>query len=116
MFRIATLSALAGALLLAGTGRAAEPSTGFVDKVYKGPDGKESKYVVFVPPSYKGDKEYPVILFLHGAGERGTDGKKQAAVGLGAAIRKHEKDFAFIAVFPQAERTWSAESPDGMRA
>jgi predicted peptidase len=115
MSRTTILSTLAG-LLLAGAAGAAEPSTGFVDKVRKGPDGKESKYIVFVPAAYKGDKEYPVILFLHGAGERGTDGKKQAAVGLGAAIRKNEKDFAFIAVFPQAERTWSADSPDGMRA
>src|SRR5215213_3744186 len=99
MFRTTILSALACVLLAVAAATAplgaAEPSTGFVDKVYKGADGKESKYVVFVPPSYKGDTELPVILFLHGAGSKGTDGKKQMGGGLSRAIRANEKDFAF---------------------
>src|ERR1019366_628906 len=53
---------------------AGEAKTGFLNKVYKGKDG-DVKYIVFVPKDYTGDKEYPVILFLHGAGESGTDGK-----------------------------------------
>ena len=118
MFRASLYTALAaGLLVLAGSGRAEEnPVTGFVDKVYKGPDGQESRYVVFVPRSYSGDKEYPVILFLHGAGEKGTEGKKQVGTGLGKHIRGHEKDFEFIAVFPQAKQTWSAKSADGKQA
>ncbi len=97
--------------------------TGFLDRVYKNSEGKEFKYIVFVPHDYKGDKEYPVILFLHGAGESGSDGKRQAKVGLGPAIRKQEKTFPFIAIFPQASdmktpipRRWLAESPDGKNA
>ncbi|OAI50074.1 hypothetical protein AYO44_18075 [Planctomycetaceae bacterium SCGC AG-212-F19] len=93
--------------------------TGFLDRVYKDGD-KDSKYVVFIPLDYKGDKEYPLILFLHGAGESGIDGKKQAAVGLAPAIRKREKTFPFIAVFPQADKaaraSWTAESPYAQRA
>jgi predicted peptidase len=90
---------------------------GFLHRVIKDPDGKESKYVVFVPWDYKGDKPYPVILFLHGSGETGTDGEKQAKVGLGPAIKKQEKTFPFIAVFPQSQqRTWRADSEDGQRA
>jgi predicted peptidase len=92
---------------------------GFIDRVFKDGD-KESKYVIFVPHDYKGDKEYPLILFLHGAGESGTDGKKQAAVGLGAAIKKQEKTFPFIAIFPQADKasrtSWHADSPYAQRA
>jgi predicted peptidase len=93
-----------------------DSKTGFVDFVYKGPEG-EGKYVVFVPHSYKGDKAYPLILFLHGLGESGTDGEKQTKVGLGPAIKKKEKTFPFVAVFPQSQkRTWDANSADGKRA
>src|SRR5262249_31825807 len=73
--------------------------------------------VLFVPHDYKGDKPCPVILFLHGAGETGTDGDKQARVGLGRAIRQREKTFPFIAIFPQSQkRSWRAGSEDGQRA
>jgi predicted peptidase len=99
----------------------APPKTGFLDRVYKSESG-ESKYVLFVPHSYDGSKEYPLILFLHGAGESGTDGKKQVTVGLGPAIKKQEKDFPFITIFPQANskttvgKRWYANSPDGKQA
>lgn len=97
--------------------RAADPEHGFLDRVFKGSDGSEAKYVLFVPHDYKGDKAYPLILFLHGAGETGTDGVKQTKVGLGPAIRKQEKTFPFIVVFPQSQkRTWQAASDDGKRA
>lgn len=90
---------------------------GFLDRIHKDADGKEVKYVLFVPHDYKGDKAYPTILFLHGAGETGTDGKKQAAVGLGPAIKKQEKTFPFIAVFPQSQKGgWTADSAEGKRA
>lgn len=90
---------------------------GFLNRIHKDADGKEAKYILFVPHDYKGDKAWPVILFLHGAGETGTDGEKQAKVGLGPAIRKQEKSFPFIAVFPQSQkRTWQADSPDAQRA
>src|SRR5262249_19640022 len=89
---------------------------GFLDRVYKGSDGKEAKYVIFVPHDYKGDKPYPLILFLHGAGSTGTDGKKQVS-GISAEIRRNEKTFPSIVVFPQSEnRTWRADSADGKRA
>ena len=98
--------------------RAADPNEhGFLHRVYKGADGKEAKYVVFVPHDYKGDKPYPVILFLHGRGETGMDGERQVKVGLGPAIKKQEKTFGFIAVFPQAQKpSWRADSEDGQRA
>jgi predicted peptidase len=105
----------------AGNGfAAAKEETGFLDRVFKDAGGAESKYVVFVPHDYKGDKAYPLILFLHGAGESGTDGQKQVKVGLGPAIKKREKSFEFIALFPQAPKArrgaWSADSEDGKRA
>src|SRR5205085_12120899 len=68
--------------------RADEPATGFLNRVYKGADGVEARYVLFVPQDYRGQKPYPLILFLHGAGEWGSDGQKQVTVGLGPAVKK----------------------------
>jgi len=120
MTTLRTLALACGGLLLAsGAALAAdtEGKHGFLNLVYKDADGKEAKYILFVPHDYKGDKAYPLILFLHGAGETGTDGEKQAKVGLGPAIKKHEKTFPFLAVFPQSlKRTWQADSEDGKRA
>jgi predicted peptidase len=97
---------------------AAEPTKGFLNRVHKDADGKEAKYVLFVPHDYTDDKPYPVILFLHGAGER-TGGKKQPVeVGIGPAIKKREKDFPALVIIPQARAggNWQANSPDAKRA
>jgi predicted peptidase len=93
------------------------PVSGFLDRVYKGPDGSKSKYVVFVPHGYDGTKAFPVILYLHGAGATGTDGRAQTNGALAGAISKKPASFPFIAVFPQShEGSWLATSRDGKRA
>jgi predicted peptidase len=96
-----------------------QPVTGFLDRVHKDADGKEAKYVVFVPKDYdaKADKAWPVILFLHGAGETQGGTKQPVEVGIGPAIKKTEKTFPFITAFPQSQkRTWQAGSADADRA
>jgi len=102
--------------------RADEPARGFVDRVFKDDLGTH-KYVVFVPEAYTADKSWPVILFLHGAGERGNDGKKQTQVGLGPFVKARAKTFPFIVVFPQSEDLkgrlltgWTAKTADAQRA
>jgi thiol-disulfide isomerase/thioredoxin/dienelactone hydrolase len=94
------------------------PGTGFLDKVYQEPDGSESKYVVFIPHTYDGSKLYPAILYLHGAGLRGTDGWLPLRGCLAAAIQNRNEDFPFIAIFPQAHKgeSWAAGSAGGERA
>jgi predicted peptidase len=43
--------------------------------------------------------------------------KKPVEVGIGTAIKHHEKTFPFITVIPQSEkRTWGAATEDGKRA
>lgn len=76
----------------------------------------ERKYSVFVPTGYDGSKSFPVVLFLHGSGERGEDGTLSAKVGLGAAIHRRPEAYPFLAVFPQAKKTWKADSDDARDA
>ncbi len=42
-----------------------------------------------------------MILFLHGAGETGTDNEKHTTVGLGKAVRDNPDRWPFLIVFPQ---------------
>jgi len=77
--------------------------TGFINKTVT-LDGKTSRYVVYVPFEYDPGQAWPLILFLHGAGERGDDGMVQTEVGIGTAIRRHPERFPAIVVFPQCPR------------
>lgn len=67
------------------------------------------RYQVFVPARNVRSDAAPTILFLHGTGERGSDGDKPTRVGLGPYIRAHADTFPAIAVFPQAPdgRDWN---------
>lgn len=73
-------------------------------------DGKEHRYQVFVPSLRAGGRSPPVIVFLHGSGERGDDGGKPTLVGIGPYIRARQQDFPAIVVFPQAPQgsEWSS--------
>src|SRR5580765_4360575 len=59
-------------------------------------DGVAHRYQVFVPTVAAGGRKPPVILSLHGIGERGSDGDRQVQVGLGPYVRKHAADFPAI--------------------
>jgi predicted peptidase len=79
----------------------AQQETGFLNRAVT-IGGKQMRYQVYLPFDYTRAKQWPVILFLHGAGERGTDGIRQTEVGLGAAIRRNAGWFPAIVVMPQA--------------
>jgi thiol-disulfide isomerase/thioredoxin len=90
---------------------------GFLGKVYRSPSGHESKYCLFVPHGYDGKSPLPTILFLHGSGYVGSDGRKQLTGALAAAIKLREPDFPFLTIFPQAQQGgWKAGSADGRLA
>jgi dienelactone hydrolase len=46
-------------------------------------------------------KQWPIILFLHGRGERGSEGLWQTQIGLPAQLRDHPERWPFIVVIPQ---------------
>jgi predicted peptidase len=62
---------------------------------------KRYPYVVYVPRNYEPNRKWPVILFLHGAGECGSDGQKQVLQGIGSAILQDASRWPFIVVMPQ---------------
>jgi len=74
------------------------------------------KYTVYIPKGYDGQKAFPVVLFLHGSGERGRDGVVPSQVGLGPAVYNNPDGFPAVAVFPQATTTWRAGSDDAKAA
>jgi predicted peptidase len=87
-------------LLVVGGASAQHIETGFLDRTVT-VAGQGYRYQVYVPADYAANESWPVILFLHGAGERGTDGLLQTAVGLGPAIRRARERYPAIVVFPQ---------------
>jgi predicted peptidase len=75
-------------------------ATGFLYKTLT-IDKETYAYGVYVPPDYTPDKPWPVILFLHGSGERGDDGFLQTEVGIGRAIRRNYRVIPAIVIMPQ---------------
>ena len=78
-------------------------------------DGFTLPYRILFPEKYNPSKKYPLILVLHGAGERGSDNEKQLIHGsklfLDAKVRKK---YSAIVVFPQCPQDgyWSSVSVD----
>jgi len=67
--------------------------------VYK---GDTLHYRVLFPDNYDKSKSYPLVLFLHGAGERGKDNEKQLIHGASLFSDKATRtNYPAIVLFPQ---------------
>ncbi|WP_339647722.1 prolyl oligopeptidase family serine peptidase [uncultured Salegentibacter sp.] len=60
-------------------------------------------YRILFPKDFSEEREYPVVLFLHGAGERGSDNEAQLTHGSKLFLEKQE-EFPAIVIFPQAPK------------
>lgn len=80
----------------------ATQETGFLNRklVFR---GVTYRFQVYLPEEYRPDdnKRWPIILFLHGRGERGAEGMWQTQIGLPQAVRDHPERWPFIIVMPQ---------------
>jgi predicted peptidase len=102
---------LALLLLAAGAGAAgaaeekAAPGKQVAQRFEKGGDGKVTlDYLLYLPKGYdKGEKAWPLLLFLHGAGESGNDLSKVKKHGPPKLVAAG-KDLPFIIVSPQSRR------------
>jgi predicted peptidase len=94
-------------LLLPGVSWAANPNE-FLAGTYTEPGtGYHLPYRLFVPTDYDPAKEYPLVLFLHGAGESGTDNVAQVngnIDNLFARVKTQAYDSFLLA--PQTTRSW----------
>ena len=72
----------------------------------------QMEYLLFLPESYaqSANQEFPLILFLHGAGERGSDLDSVKRHGIPKIVETNP-DFPFIAVSPQCpeDSWWTSE-------
>ena len=61
------------------------------------------RYFVYLPAAWRADdhKMWPVIVYLHGGGERGSDNVAQTQAGLGPFVYRENGQFPFIVIFPQ---------------
>jgi predicted peptidase len=101
-----TLSVAASLALIVLFGSLALPAvggveTGFINGKVQA-NGKALLYVVYVPRDYSPDKQWPVILYLHGGSADGTDGFHQVFLyGIGLQLWQFPKRCPFLVVMPQ---------------
>ena len=73
------------------------------------------KYRILMPLEFSKDKKYPVLLFLHGSGERGNDNEKQLIHGSRFFFNNRNK-YPAILLFPQCSENdyWASliDDPD----
>ncbi|MBN1421978.1 MAG: hypothetical protein JXP34_24610 [Planctomycetes bacterium] len=85
---------------------------GFIER--KDPEGRA--YVLFVPNGYAEDRRAPLILSLHGAGERGDDPWFGISQGLAEPIRdfRLEGEISSLIAFPVCPKGSWWTRPDGI--
>ena len=68
-------------------------------------------YRMLSPSEIESGKEYPLVLFLHGSGERGNDNEKQLAHGASIFSNPVNSDkYPAFVVFPQCkEKYWTGK-------
>ena len=79
-----------------------QQETGFLNRTLV-LNGATYRYQVYLPEEWRRDdhKQWPMILFLHGRGERGSEGMWQTQIGLPQAVRDHPERWPFVIVMPQ---------------
>lgn len=87
----------------------AQDTSIYLKKVYiRGNDSMP--YRLLLPRDYDSSKKYPLVLFLHGAGERGSDNIKQLTWGSQLFLQgTNRRRYPAIVVFPQCPENsfWS---------
>lgn len=81
----------------------------FVKKYYINDNNDTLRYRLLSPQNIKEGKDYPLVLFLHGSGERGNDNDRQLIWGAGMFITdKNLKKFPCYVIAPQCpeDKRW----------
>lgn len=75
---------------------------GFQARQGKGPQASH-RYQIYLPQGFSKEQHLPIVVYLHGGGERGKDGIQPTQVGLGPIVWEQNGRFPFIVLFPQCE-------------
>ena len=69
------------------------------------------RYIEYLPPGYRSKRKghWPLIVFLHGAGERGNDLETVKRVGLPPVLEKYTIPFVVIAPQCGSHETWAVD-------
>jgi lysophospholipase L1-like esterase/poly(3-hydroxybutyrate) depolymerase len=89
-------------------GRAAEE---YEARTFTGADGAQLGYRLLTPRNLDPAKKYPLVVFLHGAGERGTNNVAQLKHGASLFLKPEAREkYPCFVVAPQCppDQTWSA--------
>ncbi len=89
--------------------------TGFLNRTLE-LRGITYHFQVYLPEQWRraDRKHWPIILFLHGRGERGSEGMWQTQIGLPEAVRDHPDRWPFIIVMPQCPQARYWTDPEMM--
>jgi predicted peptidase len=96
--------------MLAGMARAEDVKSMLEKRTYKDENGKTLPYRLMKPDHYDPNTKYPLVLFLHGAGERGKDNDKQLIHGVPEFAKpENRKKYPCFLIAPQcpANEGWS---------
>ncbi|WP_313777822.1 alpha/beta hydrolase-fold protein [Flagellimonas meishanensis] len=96
-------------LLLYGNMIMAQDLSKYEQKEFK-VDGKTLPYRILLPDNLEKGVKYPLIIFLHGSGERGNDNEVQLTHGASLFLQDEvRKKYPAIVVFPQcsANSSWA---------
>lgn len=108
MRRTAVVAVAAGLLLALSAVAADDPKEGLKlleKKTYTDPQGKTLKYRLLKPKGYGPAKKYPLVVFLHGAGERGDDNEAQLKHGVKEFVTADvRKQYPCFLIAPQCPR------------
>jgi acetyl esterase/lipase len=76
--------------------------TGFLNRTVE-LHGATYRFQIYLPEEFRHHdrKSWPVILYLHGRGERGSEGMWQTQTGLPQAVRDHPERWPFVLILPQ---------------
>ncbi|UII76566.1 dienelactone hydrolase family protein [Flagellimonas sp. HMM57] len=96
-------------LLFISMGITAQNSSDYQKMIFE-KDGDSLPYRMLLPKDYDASKKYPLIVLLHGSGERGNDNESQLIHGSGLFQKEEVRNaYPAIVVFPQcaANSSWS---------
>jgi predicted peptidase len=87
----------------------------FEKQIYVAPTGDTLPYRILYPKNFDSSKTYPLVLFLHGAGERGKDNESQLTHGAKLFLDEVNREkYPAIVIFPQCrkESYWGSVTVD----